>query len=175
MASRAHETVATNQGLLEDAVKITPHRARVLAAPTLALTEESAAYDVYLERQNSRYSLGDDERSRSREHSHWLKAAQYRWLELPPSRRVLAYGNINFHRFLAFNFLKLSDLRWLCGELRAGNPEALVTEEWEMIDQLLEDQHTALVKIERSAMVINEADVIACFAAIEYALARCKT
>lgn len=174
MDSTPSATIDCNQELLEDAVRFTPHRARVLTAPTFAVREEEAAYEVYTTR-SSCLSLGDDERSRSREHTHWLKAAQYRWLELAPRLRSLAYSNVNFHRFLAFNFLKLSDLRWLVTALKTENPTALQEVEWQMIHDLLDDIRGSLLRTERAAFLINEADILAGFSAIEHTLAQCQT
>jgi hypothetical protein len=168
------DTLRTNQELLSDAVAITPHRARVKAAPTLATQEEFAAQEI-IEQRRLDMSFGDDERSRSQEHTHWLKAAQYRWLELAPRHRRMAYNNIEFHRFLAFKFLKLSDTRWLIDTLAADNPTAMQEAEWLMLDDLMSDIRGSLLRMERSGMLSERLDVIASFQAIEHTLAQCQT
>lgn len=168
------DTLRTNQELLSHAVAITPHRARVRAAPTLATQEEHAAQEI-IESRRPDMAEGDDERSRSQEHTHWLKAAQYRWLELAPRHRRMAYNNIDFHRFMAFKFLKLSDTRWLIDTLRGDNPDAMQAAEWEMLDDLIVDIRGSLLRMERSGMLSERVDVVTSFQAIEHTLAQCQT
>ena len=171
--TRALALVDTNQELLTEAARIRPDATRLERASEEATAEELTAYKLYTQRSEA-LSDAEDERSRSQEHVHWLRAAELRWLALPSHLRAGAYAAIKFHRLLAFQFLKLSDTRQLVDRLRSLEPKALPDEDWQVLFDLLRSARQLLLRFERAAMALDEEEVMTAFTAIEIVLSRCK-